>query len=818
LEFKSEVGVMEKNNYRLIGVFFLLVIFGKSVAQNSVFVSPNGDDFNSGTFNDPIKTIKKAKDSFSADTIYLLDGRYKEELLFSAYSGTENKRKVIAAYPGHQVIMDGTDTISSEWELHSGNIYKTTLEKEVWQLFFGDEMLMPARWPNAFLSDGSVWDRWNTWAHGNEAQGTNGVLVDDAHGKNILADLDVNLTGAIAILNIGSWKTYAREIISHETGSTSFTFEEVSGYKTKHHYYYLEGKLELLDAPGEWFYDTSTKELYVWLPDGSEPDESLRGKEQSYALSFSNSHSVHIKDINFFATTINFSTAKNVVIENCNFNYPSCSRRAVNDLSPVLVTSIIGNTASPSENVVLNCEIRNTESHGIYMKGNTDRLENCLFENIDWVVADRPQLMNSAYILGFNNIIRRNTILQCGASSTLSCGNFPVIEYNNLSKTGFVQSDGSLVQLKIDEQPGSITRYNWFHNTVKMGARFDAPIPPVRWGNSGIMHHNVIWETGNGLMLKGERHFCFNNSAFKTANNGIIIFDDSNDNGGANTGTLTHNNFSDKISGERSNSMVVPGIASHNWNGYEKSVSFETQLNDYNNMDFRPKKDSELVDAGLEYHDYADKYFGNAPDIGAYEFGDSVYWIAGRKAPKATVPIPGSEFETTNQQVDLMWLGAYKAISHSIYFGDNNLVVESADLGSSEFKKTQTNNIFNPGKLQAGKTYYWRIDANLPNGTIKKGDVWSFTVGNDANVSTGIKEDRLNEDVWIYPNPTSGILNLMQARNEKRQYKILNLAGMVVHEGLSSGILTPIKTSNLGAGVYILSIVDTDCRKKFIKQ
>ncbi|MCD6353919.1 MAG: T9SS type A sorting domain-containing protein [Prolixibacteraceae bacterium] len=808
-----------KHIYCLVVLFFLLVISCENThAQNKVFVSLSGSDLNEGTLDKPLRTIAKAQEHFSADTIYLLEGYYHEEVVFSNFSGTKAGKKVISAFANQKVVMDGTDTIRTPWEKYSGNIYKTTLEKDVWQLFVGDEMLMPARWPNAFLSDGSVWDRNNNWAHGDATTGSNGVMVDAAFGNNVLANLDVDLTGAIAIMNIGSWKTYARKILSHEKGSNSFTYEEVKGYKSKHHYYYLEGKLEFLDAPGEWFYDVDSKELYVWLPDGSKPGNNLRGKVQSYAFNFSNCQNVHLKDIDFFGTTFNFSAAKNVLVENCNLNFPSCSRRAVNDLSGALVTSVVGSTAAPSENVVLNCEIRNTESHGIYMKGNSDRLENCLFENIDWVVADRPQLMNSVYVLGFNNIIRRNTIFQCGASSTLSPGNSPLIEFNNISKTGFLQSDGSLVQLKTDEQPGSITRYNWFHNTVKMGARFDAPIPPVRWGNSGVMHHNAIWETGNGLMLKGERHFCFNNSAFKTANNGIIIFDDSKDNGGANAGTLTHNNFSDKISGERSISTSLPGVASHNWNGYEKNVSFETQINDYNNMDFRPLATSELVDAGLEYPGYADKFLGNAPDIGAYEFGDSVYWIAGRKTPKASMPIPGSNFETSSEYVDLMWLEAYKAVSHNIYFGESRAAVENAGLNAPEFKKTQRNNIFNPGELKASKTYYWRVDANMPDGKVIKGDVWHFTVGIDANIFTGIKEDRLNENIKIYPNPTSGILNLELATNNSLQFKVLTLAGIVVKQEQSSGIFTQIETNDLIPGIYILSVADTNSRIAFIKQ
>ena len=62
--------------------------------------------------------------------------------------------------------------------------------------------------------------------------------------------------------------------------------------------------------------------------------------------------------------------------------------------------------------------------------------------------------------------------------------------------------------------------------------------------------------------------------------------------------------------------------------------------------DFRPRKGSSLIDAGEvipgindgqnlqfnwppSYTGQNRKYVGDAPDIGAYEYGDSVYWIPG---------------------------------------------------------------------------------------------------------------------------------------------------------------------------------------------
>jgi hypothetical protein len=99
---------------------------------------------------------------------------------------------------------------ASGWTLHSGNIYKTTLNADIWQLYVDGALMMPARWPNASLDDNSVFD-WDYWAWGNESASSNGVLVDEPHDGIDLAATNLDLTGAIAVLDVGSWKSWTRE-------------------------------------------------------------------------------------------------------------------------------------------------------------------------------------------------------------------------------------------------------------------------------------------------------------------------------------------------------------------------------------------------------------------------------------------------------------------------------------------------------------------------------------------------------------------------------------------------------------------------------
>ncbi|MBN2314669.1 MAG: LamG domain-containing protein [Sedimentisphaerales bacterium] len=78
----------------------------------------------------------------------------------------------------------------------------------------------------------------------------------------------------------------------------------------------------------------------------------------------------------------------------------------------------------------------------------------------------------------------------------------------------------------------------------------------------------------------------------------------------------------------------------------------------------------------------------------------------------------------------LSWRAADNATSHQVYFGLDKDTVRSADTGSPEYKgsKALGDENYDPGLLELGITYYWRVD-EVYNGNPAKGPVWSFTVG-----------------------------------------------------------------------------------------
>lgn len=715
-------------------VLLMVTAMAFPVGAAELYVAKDGKDSNPGTFSAPFETIQKAVDTAgSGDTVYIRAGRYHESVKFNKINADAGKPITFTAYKGEKVTLDGSEPITSKWKKHKGSIYKTKLDKDIWQLFVNDKSATSARWPNGNWYDGSVWDKTKSMAWPEKKDSSFGH-----HFNKALKGLDFSLEdGGIIVVNSGSFKTYKGFVLKHSPASDNFEYDtsrvrqHFGDYPIQKQGYFIEGKPGLIDIHGEWFYEPKDKMLYLWAEKNRNPNDlEIRGKTITYALDIEDSSYITIRGIDFFGATFKAEDSSYITIEDCHLLYPSYSKRMLRELGDMEVTSmLVRNEFTPAYNTIRNCVFEYADGPAIHMNGVGNTVENCYMHDIDysctyaggWTInmIDAPQLT-----------FRRNTVHTTGPSELFKAGRKNVIELNDLSRSGYLQNDGSLIQVSVKQQDETETRYNWVHDSVKIGIRFDnSNRPGSPWGENSRVHHNVSWKT-NRLFFKGDKHYIYNNLAFDNLLNDLTPSSDIKTNG-RNFETITRNNIAGKFSGHRTKpgkDYPVPGIVDHNWAANFKGRNIRTQLRDPNNLDFRPKAGSEVVDAGAAVEVYDGSYKGKALDIGPYEYGDENYWIPGRKAAKASVAIPPDGTKTAKTDADLMWLGAYKADSHEVYFGEDARAIRSAGRQSSEFKGNQKNNIFEPGRLKSNKEYYWRIDA-VVDGKVIKGDVWSFKTG-----------------------------------------------------------------------------------------
>jgi hypothetical protein len=181
--------------------------------------------------------------------------------------------------------------------------------------------------------------------------------------------------------------------------------------------------------------------------------------------------------------------------------------------------------------------------------------------------------------------------------------------------------------------------------------------------------------------------------------------------------------------------------------------------------------DRELLTAGvlgtsrgtfkLGREPFSDSYFwlGLMDDVRVYNRALSQGEIQALAAPTLKAHNPNPPDGATDVSTPLLtWEPGEGAICHNVYFGTSPDLTE-ADLVSACLPVCI---YWHPVGLEPGVTYYWRIDEVYADGTVIRGDVWSFTVANYLVVDDfeNYTDDEPNRmlDTWIdgWDDPTNG--------------------------------------------------------------
>ncbi|MFC7516384.1 right-handed parallel beta-helix repeat-containing protein [Herbaspirillum sp. GCM10030257] len=170
----------------------------------------------------------------------------------------------------------------SGWTQVQGNIYSAPVSFEVAQVIIDGAPVSAAHWPN----------RTQTWAKASSSN-TSGLTY---------AMPNADLTGATLVFKPYEWAVEARKITGYSgstmavasTGNINFDGYQLGGQVD----FYVEGKLWMLDEPGEWA--VSNGRLYVWAPDGQSPEGRIWAAPDKDAIDASNSRNVTIQNVSIF--------------------------------------------------------------------------------------------------------------------------------------------------------------------------------------------------------------------------------------------------------------------------------------------------------------------------------------------------------------------------------------------------------------------------------------------------------------------------------------------------------------------------------------
>ncbi|MGE5294335.1 MAG: discoidin domain-containing protein, partial [Solirubrobacterales bacterium] len=168
------------------------------------------------------------------------------------------------------------------------------------------------------------------------------------------------------------------------------------------------------------------------------------------------------------------------------------------------------------------------------------------------------------------------------------------------------------------------------------------------------------------------------------------------------------------------------------WSGATADRTITCQGDGGHNGDFSDVLDVDIDGGGSHYLDYtftADdtdvtiRFLTNDNNNGVhlYAVTNEVLSAAG----SASLPSPSNGSKDVLRDVQFSWTPDVAATSHNVYLGTSFDDV-SAAAASTLVSEGQSEATFDPGRLEFGQTYYWRVDE--VGASVVQGNVWSFTV------------------------------------------------------------------------------------------
>jgi len=353
-------------------------------AGATVHVSPVGDDDNDGSVSSPYRTIQAASERLHPGDVCIVHGGVYRETVRPKRSGVNGKPIRFEAAPGTRPVLDGTEPVVGPWSVFKGAIHRTRIERDFIQLFVDGRMMVEARWPNRTFPD-QLWDR-DRWARAGKGS-RHGRMVDP-----MLAETGIDWTGAIAVLNVAhQFYTWTRPVLRHAAGSDAFDYARdlkgITHYddKTKpweDDRYYLVGKLEALDQPGEWFLDRAEKTLYLWLPDGGAPlARAISVKARDYGVEVDGKNFIEFHGFDFFGCAFLFKQSSHGVVDNCRLHYPAFARRLG---EPGHGEDKVFALMEGRGHIVRGCLFAWASTDGLKLVGQSNTVEDCLVRDTSW--------------------------------------------------------------------------------------------------------------------------------------------------------------------------------------------------------------------------------------------------------------------------------------------------------------------------------------------------------------------------------------------------------------------------------------------------
>ncbi|WP_282134044.1 right-handed parallel beta-helix repeat-containing protein [Seonamhaeicola maritimus] len=851
----------------LLLLFLILFSVSSLVAQTTFYVATDGDDSNSGTEASPFATFSKAVSEMAAGDICVIKGGVYEEELIINKNGTVGNYLTFKAAAGADVEIRATKALNG-WQLHNGNIYKTSVDMQVkdgdngrFRAVYHNENYMDlARWPNNTDNN-----RWTVDCH----------PVDDGDGNHFVVSGIQNIDwtgGLVYYFGAHSGASWTRTITSSSSTRIDFTAVDTSKWPFSTHnpqtwrnypgnnrgQLFLFNKLEALDHAREWYYDNSAKLLYLQTADGTIPaDGTVEYATRKFAAQIQGDY-IKLEGINFFGGSIKIhNNADNNELINCSVIHGCEGHDSLTNTSAQVGEAAI--EVLGDNTIIKGCIVNHSSVSGIVISGwaaDDCTLEGNTISNTDYVGIHASPIRTS----GDNMKILKNTIFNTGRDGMYVAGQNCEIAYNDVSASQKINSDsGVFYTVGNNNLKNNEIHHNWFHDATAPSYSHNPSDPGKAAGiyldnNSKgyTVHHNVVWNVSwSGYQVNwNNTHLDFYHNTIWNAERAM----DAWVNGYVQENNKIYNNFSnvgDWFS-ETANDFDIQ----------DNLITSESPFEDADNQNFMPKAVSSVMDEGRVISGFDKPYKGSAPDIGAYEVGGT-RWTAGVNAiedtgegdpwsifdtqftisatsetcpdknnGKVTIvadyqenyvfSFDGTDYDFSNEKtLENIDPGTYDlCISLKDGTGSQCFVVEVQEGAhitgkSSLSKKTYSLSIEQgtaPFNVSLNGEFLYQTSSSNLSVTVNQGDLVSVKSSKDCEGEI-IETIDFYKSIVAYPNPTSGIFQFDLPVDEGRVFiELYNIHSQLISSKLyviNNGRVN-LSLENSPSGIYFAKIINKE--------
>ncbi|WP_084724332.1 carbohydrate binding domain-containing protein [Zobellia galactanivorans] len=633
----------EKSTDRLLVIALFLLTFSLQFSVYALeekrvdkvyYVSKKGNDNwsgkrpkpNSNGSDGPFLTIKKALEVMKDGGIcYIRKGTYRETV-FPNFVGEPSRKLRLVGYKNEKVIINGCSVMDKGWTKISEHIFSVPLEKTSEDLivFHNENWTPEARWPN----------------YSGDLLKPNFAKVDGGTALSLQnTDLpkNIDLKGATLYGFFGKeWALQTFVVSGYKPNEQRISFPEA---KRRQNYYggtsgwdknyaprkgnrfYISGHYDLLDTDGEWYYDPQKGKLFFYLEEHEASSElSLEIKTRNNAIDLSGSSYVEIANLDIFGAGITSDAlTQHCLIENVKGFY----------VEP-------GINLSGKHNEINSCEFAYSPKALVNITGSNNKVVNSYIHDGNYT-GTWDQLLNTS---GSGHLISHNTVARAGGGCIGPGGKNMRFQYNSVSDAGLIRHDIGGFYVANNDGAGTVIHHNKVHNVYGIGIYLDNST------SNYTIHHNVVWNCGwEYILTEAPPGFlsigAYDGIRLNTPGNYNLIFNNTlyNKYGLGYWGR----NFKEDMYGD----VVINNIFTGSYHVSENVVTthnlfkdIEARLVDPQSQNFELSATSPAIDKGVILKSITDSFEGQAPDLGAFEYGKEA-WRAGHNfdAP------PKPEFE-----------------------------------------------------------------------------------------------------------------------------------------------------------------------------